>query len=612
MSALPPDVSRFSGELRIKEGTDFERGVLPFLRLIWPAAQIPKHLGSLDRAGIDILVWADASPHPVVIQCKGFELTENSIGQKQVRQAIDSIDSFDESGIQAARFILLHSRGEKSEAFRQKVDSRLNRLVESGRIACAERWDIAKLLRESFESMVARVRNLCSLGLLGSGADSVARRNDEVDNIDCVPLRVSQIIANQWQLKSDTSPRTQVCDPCSEMFDANGPFKTLFILGGAGYGKTTLTQRFTRNHQNVIYVRASELSEYAVTRKNLLAECVNVERILREVPNDDSGIARVFAVSAVERTFRTDGSPALLILDGVDESVFFTRHGGIQTLLNSLRNIRIPVVLAMRSELYDSRKEDFQQSNGLRNPDSKPRSSRIRVLELLPWSNDEVRALAERHAECITGEERKRRITEFVELVRHGDYESYYGDIPKRPLFLRWILETVELYGVRHIGRAELFQLWAEAKIARDVDEPLLTGGTGRTRISESVDGKAETIRFSFEAMMAAAAAMTTTDDGELELLAECRFDQILNVSARMGRSLESVSALVLNSLLIPVPRRAPSDPQKVKFAHRVYQEFFLARFVLENPAFFGSVQLPESIEKWSSEIMEEAGPHGS
>ena len=75
MSALPPDVYAYSAELRIKEGTDFERGVLPFLRLIWPDAQIPKHLSSLDKAGIDILVWADASPHPVVIQCKGFALT---------------------------------------------------------------------------------------------------------------------------------------------------------------------------------------------------------------------------------------------------------------------------------------------------------------------------------------------------------------------------------------------------------------------------------------------------------------------------------------------------------------------------------------------------------
>jgi hypothetical protein len=64
------------GELASADSREFERRVLPILRLAWPDAIAPPALNWLDQAGIDLMVWSDAQPFPLLVQCKGFKVPE--------------------------------------------------------------------------------------------------------------------------------------------------------------------------------------------------------------------------------------------------------------------------------------------------------------------------------------------------------------------------------------------------------------------------------------------------------------------------------------------------------------------------------------------------------
>ncbi len=50
-----------SGRLAVAEEDDFERAVLPLLRLTWPGMQQAPRKKSWDQRGIDLFVWADST-----------------------------------------------------------------------------------------------------------------------------------------------------------------------------------------------------------------------------------------------------------------------------------------------------------------------------------------------------------------------------------------------------------------------------------------------------------------------------------------------------------------------------------------------------------------------
>src|SRR5262249_10401037 len=57
---------------------------------------------------------------------------------------------------------------------------------------------------------------------------------------------------------------------------------------------------------------------------------------------------------------------------------------------------------------------------------------------------------------------------------------------------------------------------------------------------------------------------------------------------------------LFLNSLLVPV--RGKGHSTTVRFAHQVYQEFFLAKFIELHPGQFAAVKIPKDVEQWFKE----------
>lgn len=84
----------------------------------------------------------------------------------------------------------------------------------------------------------------------------------------------------------------------------------------------------------------------------------------------------------------------------------------------------------------------------------------------------------------------------------------------------------------------------------------------------------------------------------KMELLETCSFATVIQ---EVGLARESVNDLgvFLNSLLVPVRKGMPFERQKVRFAHRAFQEFFLAWHLLDEGAPYSSSELPVSVLEW-------------
>jgi len=275
-----------------------------------------------------------------------------------------------------------------------------------------------------------------------------------------------------------------------------------------------------------------------------------------------------------------------IVVDALDESVTIGRSYGLHTFFNFFRRTVVPVIITMRSEFWTQRRGDFTSGRSARESTVQT----LDVIDLQPWADRQIIEAARLRLGEVRQTDARLRIEAFIAGIENGVYHRFYGDIPRTPLFLRFILDVLERRDPRHATRRELFRFWAEQKITRDVELPKARGG-GRLPIRKGVTEAAATIDLAMRAMTEAAVCMTMIRNGAVELLPDCTFDAVRD--AMGGDAPDSAEALVLNSLLITT---ADAEP-RLRFAHRVFQEFFVAEAA---PRFAGA-RLPDEVEEWKA-----------
>ena len=594
------EYDRIKSQLFEKTGLDFERAALPLIRLLYPQAFQVSARKTLDRRGIDLVVWGISEPYPLAIQCKGFGVDEREIGDNQIDQCVASIEKFRDSGIETETYLLVYNRDARNADFRAAITTRLAELKASGRTKVAEHWPIDRLIQQAFRAMFERVKQASASHVLGQRLLRREQEPDLCDPLKEVPIETVQMVANQYRLMSSSSVSKKVADPAKVLEELKS--RLTVIVGEAGFGKTTVALRVSQaTSRHVIYANAASLNQDLKGTKDLLEQAVDVDILLEDASPEDRSTWHLLARAAIEHLLKTDDKSLLFILDALDESVFLLRQGGLQFLFNILRLVKTPVVLVTRVEHWNARQADFGSSVGILtgNPD-REHNQYIDVIHLLPWSNDEIRALALRYQSTL-GQTNARRIAELVEIIGSAHYETLYGDIPKRPLFLGWILETVAENGVHAVTKPRLVEEFARLKIARDYTRPAAVGGK-RIPILEDIDGLDATIDLAFAVMEAAAVAMTQIEAGELQLLPTCTVADVVAQEPNLHR-LTDPTGLVLNTLLVPAGPRLAPQPLALRFAHRAYQEYFLARRIAAKRAQFLAIKIPAEVEEWVREI---------
>lgn len=597
---------RLQSTLNTAEGRDFERVALPFIRAIWADAIIPQPLRSTyDKSGIDILVWKeiDTLSISLAVQCKGFTVKEHELGTDQIRQCVESIKAFRESGIKAGTYLLLHNRVPNNEAFRREVQQEAEQLKKTGQVNEVHVWGAQKLLQEA----ARKVRERCIeiLRLSEPKALDFQGESAPCTPLEQVPLQISEIVVSPNQKIGESGVTETIADPAKQLLLTDRSNLSL-VLAHAGYGKTTTALRtLAVDSRRIFYLSAATLPRGVNNTDRLMKRWINLDELFEGVLEEDFPVLEQLSAPAVDYILKDEETPVILILDALDESIYFSRPGGLQQLFTQLWDIRVPVILLARSEFWESKQNDFTNSYGLRAVKRVNSIKRkVKIIRLQDWQHAQIRALAQRYREAQTGQGRS-NLDELLRVIDSGEYEGIYGDIPKRPLFLRFILDSVAEQGVRRKGKARLFYDWVEMKIRRDVLNPTRFGGAGRAPILPNAEETETTVRLAFKAMKLAAHKMITRSGrgGALELLPSCDIEEVLLSDERLKAVLDP-TGLFLHSLLIPT--RSTPERLEIGFAHRTYQEFFLALYIRDNRGQFDDAKLPEAVEEHLRSISDE------
>lgn len=599
-----PEYSKFSDELAKSQDREYEKLVLSLIRVIWPNVGFrPPEMGWIDKSGIDLLAWADSQPYPLAVQCKGFKVPEEEIDQSQIQQCLKSIRSFSKSGITVDTYLLIHNRTGKNTELRKRVEAALKGLVEAGKVRKAELWDRQRFLREVFNSTLQLVRS--AVEKKRTGAEAFYGDRQICQPLEQIPFTKSELIFDPNRLIASSKPISCLADPIQELLGPEGT-NLLLMIGEAGYGKTTaLLRTFISLDHLIFYVPAATIPRDVNSTTGLLSHCVRVNDLFDMPPNSDAEIFDRLFKTVTRYLFRESNFPVMLLIDGLDESVYFSRRGGLQSLFNQLREIQSPIVLTARKEFWAQHQQDFAELFGFSGKLAETKHRRIKLIELLAWQSKQISELATHYKATLINEGQRKNVDDFLEVVDSGEYQNYYGDIPKRPLFLRFILETVAEKGIHRVGRAKLYYEWAEAKIRRDIRMPMRWGNVGRQPIISETEPPDETLRIAFRAMMLASQRMTNIRGKDIELLPDCTIDSVLLADKKLKCMLDP-TGLFLNSLLVPVLLR-PHELLRLRFSHRTYQEFFLALSVRECPESYKDYNLPASVIEHLTDMNNEA-----
>jgi hypothetical protein len=568
-------------ELHEQEDRFFERGVERVLRLRFPSITQPPPQQKLDRLGIDLIARDDAGAIDVAVQCKGFAVTIP--GPDQLRQAKASIEKFANSGLHARLFIFVHNRDGRAREFTSEVKKLLAGLVSSGRCNEVEFLDVNDLLN----SCKAALRTRLTAGLRRV-AEKKLREFRELFAVMGDPLMDVPATEHRLLLNPTGPANLDVVAPARrrnvrELLRSRSDSKFTLLVGNFGVGKSTAGLLAAASEQadepTIIFAECAYFSYDRIGSglSVLLEEALKAAGVFDDFPSNDHDMYRLASPLLREELGnrgQTLDAPHryVFLLDGLDENRLYARPDGMAVLINSLADLRCPIVLTTRREHFVAIFEDMQtgrlifgQRHGWKTP--------IRLFALEPWERDDITAFV---GGCIaqlktTGKDTEAaHLSEFLDLLGSGRESEFYGDLAAHPLFLRLILDEVAAHGVRRTGRAKLLLDWSLHKIERDIKSKARAAGQGW----EFERGFANRM---MQLMEEIAALMTAEANGETRLLESIGIDAVLGIASRYFPKDDDVLLKVaLNSLLIP-HRLLDNAGFTMHFVYRIFHEFFLA-----------------------------------
>ncbi|HEY2236550.1 MAG TPA: hypothetical protein VGK01_23970 [Candidatus Angelobacter sp.] len=581
---------RWSASLARSTERDFERMVLPFLRVLWPDIdQVPARR-QWDAKGIDLLVWREGELFPCAVQCKGFVVQD--IGQDQLRQVLASIDSFSDSAIRCETYIVLHNRDGKNAEFRTSIETRLKELTESGQVSKAELWDRQKFLT----TIDQRLQEIINASLR---EHSYALLKNYQNLFVFGDAFVPRVPAQEFALRFRRyEPCTRVAVGEEKLVSAEQmvlePTRARWTLLTAQFGMgktTTVLHAAISSEQTVVLIECRSLpdrQDQLTSTSLLLEESLKSLAILGHFSDADQQVLYEVTAVTFKNMLKRPRAPFVLILDGLDENRFYSRVRGLEFLSNQLADFECPVLLTTRLEhlnaMFGDFSSAFEEFSVKRSP-----TRDARLIQLNSWTIAQTKELCSSALKGAGGTARE-NLLEFAEILEDSSFVEFYGDLPRNPLMLQFILEDVVEYGVRLSNRSSLLESWIKKKIRRDRLR------TTRLVVEENLDVEDLNGRI-LNVMERAAGRMI--DPETHELLEIISSKEVLDLAAGQFGSIDMLG-LILNSLLLPV-RERQGDSLQLAFAFRVVQEYFLARYLLRNRQ--NESLYPESVRNFVAEL---------
>jgi hypothetical protein len=561
---------KWSGILATSVERDFERKVLPFLHLFWPGMIQTPAKSAWDAKGIDLLVWSDTEPLPCVVQCKGFAV--HALGDDQLRQTLESIESFRRAGVRADTYLIVHNREGKNRKFTDLVEKQLQVLVSDGLVGRAELWDRHAVLDRAHdklrETIIAQIHSYSQ------------RLLDEFQSRfkfghlykPSVPVVEKTLRFKRFQPCEVTIEKPQEHRSVSALIISASRARWTLLAGRFGTGKTTSALHAAASSRlATLVIRCSALppDTHKLNSTNmLLQESLKIVRLLDDIDPLEREIIYELAGTTMARLLRGPNPQYLLIFDGLDENRLYSSLHGMQWLSNQLAELRCPVVLTTRVEHLHVMFGDFSLAFEELSWRSSTKTGRL--FELEAWDDDDVRAFVVQVRNETMGKERV-LLDDLLHKLGTPAAKMLYGELPSNPLFLQFILEDIVSEGMQRSSRGELIDRWCRRKMLRD------RSISERSSAGQGMDGL-DAVERMLRVMENVAHEMTAIDGPWITLAESTTSAAVISVARSIFDERFDVLPILLNSLLMPVGPRGSN--LQITFAFRILHEYFLARYV--------------------------------
>lgn len=567
----------------------------------------PRRRLAVEREGGIVRFWQDSRIR-CLLSFHHFSADAATLGDREIAEMEEAVLQHLEAEPLLPLLRFVHNRDARSRAFREGIERLTRKLQQGGAVERVEVRDVRWLLETAFQSMATYLESRAG-DLAGSGR--IPQREDgpgTFSSIEEVPYIWRELVADQYELRTVSAPEMRVEDPVSVLRGLDRRHRTL-LLGEFGFGKTTIAlRRADSDSTRVFFVPAARIDKEVKGSKDLLTRCLDLDVLFDGVEERWLPLCRRLVRNAAEGFFWDPDMADLLILDGLDESAYLDQDGSLQRLLNSLWQVEVPVVLTMRTEYWKQHESRFALAFGEPASHGEKRFHHVSCVELLAWEPEQISEFLQRYLSTLEEETAQRRLDDLVGSLTDGRFEELYGDVPRRPLFLRFIADRVAREGMpeERQGRARVLRDGVRFKILRDLQAPREQGGHGRAPVRAGSASPEEVVQLAWIAMVAAARRMAKLNGAQLELEASVPWDEVRASRPELAE-ISDPANLYLHSLLLPTTVRRGYEPQRVQFAHRTFQEFFLAWGLLEEtPTSSGSSLLPETVSGWVRDLQSE------
>jgi hypothetical protein len=562
-----PRGKRLIAELRVLRDIVFEDRCKQILQTVYPTLTSSPARSAWDRAGIDLCLFADARDEMLLgFQCKGFEVPD--FGPSQLNQCLHSIEAFKNASFKTQKFYLIVNRIVRG-APREQLQAALSDLVNSKCAELAELLDLEAFLELVFQEAQTQLSQLLASSV-SAFQEQHRLRMEEDDYHENVPFQISgsaDLQNNPLRLVEERI--------LSLVAEPNNKRSWMFISGEFGFGKTSLALHLSETLQKhgiiTIYLPAAQFHAQALEMEHLFMwEALRV--VLQDEVERDSERHQIFH-SQLKEIFKRE-KRIVLVFDGIDEHPICWRENGLLNVFGIFKMFNATCLFTVREEFLAERSGHFHAA-------IKGCPGAV-MLQLREWPDALILEFTQTWRKTFAKDESFLHLAHFEDAIRSGRYVEFYGDIPKRPLFLKMLLDDVAKGDLQTRNLAEIYSIYIAKKFAGDratsTSRPVVLRPLSLSEDYEYVCGKL------FEVMTLAAGRMYSIEEGAVRIRPRLAEHDLRECAKLVSGDALDIPSILLNSVMVPVGRRnrnARNGHLEVAFAHTSFQEFFLAHHVL-------------------------------
>ncbi|MDP3433894.1 MAG: hypothetical protein Q8T04_13130 [Bacteroidota bacterium] len=347
-----------------------------------------------------------------------------------------------------------------------------------------------------------------------------------------------------------------------------------FVISEFGFGKTSLLLNLYKklNQSNILSI----FLPLSFFRERSLYTTSDISRIVLEILFDERkfdykrNFDRLMAGTLDNMLERR--CDLILLFDGLDEHQAAYTPQGLQDIFRGTAKLSAECFFTMRKEFWDDRQGNFRMA-------LEPIKKKHKFYSLSEWSDSEILKYIDEYVKKREIEkEEAERVNEFRELVMRNSYDQFYGDIPRRPLFLKMLMVDIKNNQIKKRNLSEIYEQYLVEKFSIDRRSQFSNKIRTPLKMEKTEDRDKVLGRIFYILEKAAALMFAITKEKECILISSVEEDKIEEIKFLKEKEFV-VTEILMNSILVPLGKRN-HEGFYLKFAHKSFQEYFFARAI--------------------------------